>query len=180
VVKRKPAPTPPTGTTERGGRAESGERSSVKSQTRQTSIERRARGSEITIRGRSRSHVRVSSGSREDIVLKRRRAHGVVVYNDEPERRVIIKKRRHPSITVGETSRIVTRSHGGGDVNIRTSVRSRETTSGSATTVNRSQSSATSKGSLSGGKARGAAASQSGGNATGGNARGTTGQAPTR
>jgi hypothetical protein len=112
----------------------------------------------------------------------------VVVYNDEPERHVIIKKRRHPSIAVvGETDRIVTRRHGGSDINVRTSVHSK-TTSGSATTVNRSQSSAsgTSKGSLhsqSSSQTRGAASGQTGGNAgnaPGGNARTTTGQGTSR
>jgi hypothetical protein len=128
----------------------------------------------------------VTAGNREDIILKRKRAHGVIVYNDEPERRVIIKKRRHPSIAVvGETSRIVTRSHGGGDIRVRTSVRSRETTSGSAATVKRSQGSvsAASRGSLhseSSGQTQGAAASGNPGNAAAGNSRTTTGQGPNR
>jgi hypothetical protein len=93
-------------------------------------------GSETTIRGHPQTRVGVSSDRREDIVLRRKRAHGVVVYNDEPERHVIIKKRRHPSISVvGETDRIITRRHGGGDINVRTSVRS-QTTSGSVTARN--------------------------------------------
>ena len=157
-----------------GGHADNSGRTGVRSESSHTKVGVRS-GSETTIRGRSQTRVGVSSGSREDIVLRRKRAHGVVVYNDEPERHVIIKKRRHPSIAVaGEKDRIITRRHGGGgDINVRTSVRS-HTTSGSATLVNRSQSSASerSKGSLhsqSSGQTRGAGQS-------GGNARTTTGQ----
>jgi hypothetical protein len=136
----------------------------------------------------------VSSGSREDredIILNRKRAHGAVVYNDEPESHVVIHKRkrvhgvvvsedepeshviikkRHPAAAaVGETSRTVTRSHEGGEVNVRAGVRSRETTTGSATTINRSQSSSsgTSSGSQSGGRSGGNASKRPGGNAPG-------------
>jgi hypothetical protein len=166
-----------------GGRADIGGRSGVKSETTRTRVGVRS-GGETTIRGRSQVRVGVSSGGREDIVLRRKRAHGVVVYNDEPERRLIIKKRRHPSVAiVGEESRSVVRSRGGGDINVRTSVRSRATTSGSATTVNRSQSSASGTSRAGARTQSGGQANQSGGkagNAPGGNARSTTGQGPSR
>jgi hypothetical protein len=147
-----------------GGHTDTVKRTGVRSETTHVSLGLGSK-SETRIHGRSQTRLGLSSGSREDIVLRRKRANGVVVYNDEPERHVIIKKRRHPSIAIGETSRIVTRRHGAGDINIRTSVRSRETTGASAITVNRGQSSA-SKGSLrsqSTGQAHGSA----GGNASG-------------
>jgi hypothetical protein len=147
-----------------GGHADNSGRTGVRSESSHTKVGVGS-GSETTIRGRSQTRVGVSSGSREDIVLRRKRAPGVVVYNDELERHVIIKKRRHPSIAVaGEKDRIITRRHGGGgDINVRTSVRS-QTKSGSANPVNRGQSSASEK-SKGSGPTRGAAASQSGGNA---------------
>jgi hypothetical protein len=112
----------------------------------------------------------------EDIVLKRKRAHGVITFNDEPRRRVVIKKRQ-PDFAI-ETTR-TTRSRLGGEVNVRTGIRSHETT-GSSTTINRSESSSASssrgsRGMQSGGQARGNAGGRSGGNATG-----TTGQGNSR
>jgi hypothetical protein len=133
---------------------------------------------ETAIRGPSQTHVGIASGSREDIILKRKRAHGVIVSNDEPAQHVIIKKRRQPSLAVvGEIGRTVTRRHVGSDVNERTGVRSRETS-----TVNRRESSVsgTSRGSLhsqSSGQTRGTG---SGGNQGAGNAGSTTGQGNSR
>jgi len=154
------------------------------------------KSSETTVGGHSQTRIGVNSGSREDIVIKRKRAHGVVTFNDEPRRRVVIKrrhpdvitfndeprrrvviKRRVPDVAI-ETSR-TTRSRVGGEVNVRTGIRSHETT-GSSTTINRSESSSASssrgsRGMQSGGQARGNAGGRSGGNATG-----TTGQGNTR
>jgi hypothetical protein len=158
------------------GHAENSERTGAKSETTHRSVGIRST--------RLQTRVGVSSGSREDIVFRRKRAHGVVVYDDEPVHRVIIKKRRNPNVAiVGETSRIVTRSHVGSGVNVSTSVHGHETTSWSATTVNRSESSAsgTSRGSLhsqSGGQTR--ATGGSAGSTSGGNSRSTTGQGTSR
>jgi hypothetical protein len=160
-----------------GERSEnSGRSAGVRSGRSQSSVGIRTKSSETTVGGRSQTRIGVSSGIREDIVVKRKRAHGVITFNDEPRRRVVIKKRR-PEFAI-ETSR-TTRSRLGGEVNIRTGIRSHETT-GSAITINRSESSSASssrgsRGMQSGGQARGNTGGRSGGNATG-----TTGQGNAR
>ena len=65
------------------GRAEDRERSGVRPETNKTSA-----NSETTIRGRSQTHVAVSSGRHEDedIVLKRKRAHREVTEPKVPVR----------------------------------------------------------------------------------------------
>jgi hypothetical protein len=148
----------------------------VRSGRSQSSVGIRTKSSETAVGGRSQTRIGVSSGGREDIEVRRKRAHGVITFNDEPRRRVVIK-RRQPDVAI-ETSR-TTRSRLGGDVNVRTGIRSHETT-GSSTTINRSESSSTSssrgsRGMQSGGQARGNAGGRSGGNATG-----TTGQGNSR
>jgi hypothetical protein len=139
-----------------------------------------AKSREATIRGRSQTRFGVSSGSREDVVIKRKRAHGVVALNDEPRRHVVIK-RRHPgvAITTGEASRTTVRNRVGRDVNVRAGVRSRETT-GSSIEINRGQISSSSS-------LRGSSDSKSGnetrsnaGDHSRGNARSTTGQGSNR
>src|SRR3979490_2910634 len=75
-------------------RSESPGRSAGESERSQSSVGARAKSRETTIHGRSQTRIGVSSGSSEDIVLKRKRVHGVVAFNDEPRRRVVIKRRQ--------------------------------------------------------------------------------------
>jgi hypothetical protein len=103
-----------------------------------------------TVRERSRTRVSVYSGGREDVIVHRRRPHGMIVYNDEPSTRLIVRhhrprnfvmyndeprrrtvvNERRPGVTISE--RTMTRSRAGGEINVRAGERSRETTSGSA------------------------------------------------
>jgi len=169
-----------------GERSESSGRSAgVRSERSQTSVGIRSKTNETTIGGRSQTRIGLSSGGREDIILKRKRAHGVIAFNDEPRRRVVIK-RRHPDFVISETSRTA-RSRLGGEADVRVGIRSHETT-GSSTKINRSESlssssSRSSRGGQPGGQARGTAGGRSGGNAgttgSGGNA-GATGPGSNR
>jgi hypothetical protein len=171
-----------------GGHAQNG--AGMKSEKTETTA-RIGSTSNTTVRERSRTRVGVYSGGREDVILHRRRPHGMVVYNDEPSSRVIVRHRRphdfvmynneprrrvviqekRPGIAVNE--RTVTRSRAGGEINVRAGERSREVTTGSASKTGPSQGSSASKqpsGSQVGGEAR-----APGGNA--GKQPSTTGQA---
>jgi hypothetical protein len=92
----------------------------------------------------------VNSGSREDIYIKHKRAHGVALLNYEPRRHVglkrkhaygvavindeprhhIVMKRRYPSaaVTTGKTTSTTIKSRTGGDENVHAGVRSRALT----------------------------------------------------
>src|SRR5215831_1354852 len=156
-----------------------------------------AKSRKATVRGRSSIRVGVSSESREKVMMRHKRAHGVARLNEEAGRDIVIKHkrphrvaalgyeprrhivihrihRRHPgvAVTTGETTRTTVRSRMGSDVKVRTGMRSRETT-GSATMIHRGQSSSSKgpSGSQSGKPARGSA-----GNKSGGSSSTTTGQ----
>jgi hypothetical protein len=80
-----------------GGRAQnSGERAQngegLKSET---NAKIGSNGNTTTTRERSRSHVSVNSGGREDVILHRKRPHGTIVYDDEPSSRLIVRHRPH-------------------------------------------------------------------------------------
>src|SRR3979490_1849546 len=79
-------------------RSESPGRSAGESERSQSSVGARAKSRETTIHGRSQTRIGVSSGSSEDIVVKRKR-YGVVAFNDEPRRRGVIK-RRQPGVAI--------------------------------------------------------------------------------
>ncbi len=170
------------------GRAESsGQSAGVRSESSQTSVGGGAKNRGATIRSRSQTRIGMNSGTREEILLKRKRAHGAVVFNQEPRHRMVMHhvviKRRQPGVAVtGETSGTTVRSRVGGETNVRAGVHARETT-GSSTTINRSQSSrsqSSSSSSLKGssgsqsGQTRGSAGNQPGGNPS------TTGQGSNR
>jgi hypothetical protein len=131
-----------------GGRAQNG--AGLKSEKTEIKAKIGSNGNTTTVRERSRIHVSVYSGGREDMVPHRKRArgmiayndepssrlivrhhrpHGFVTYNDEPRRRIVVKE-RHPGVSISE--RTVTRSRGGGEINVRVGERSRETMSRSA------------------------------------------------
>jgi hypothetical protein len=167
-----------------GGRAQND--IGLKSEKTETSTKVGSNSGGATIRERSRTRVSVYSGGREDVIVHRRRPHGMIVYNDEiirhrphgyvtyndePRRRIVVKE-RHPGVSV--TERTVTRSRMGADINVRGGERSREvTTTGSASRISPSQGSNPS---------RQSSGSQAGAeHAPGGNAGkppSTTGQAP--
>ncbi len=165
-----------------GGRAQND--AGLKSGKTETHVKIGANGGGATIRERSRTHVSVYSGGREDVILHRRRPHGMIVYNDEvvrhrphgyvtyndePRRRFVVKE-RHPGVSVSE--RTVTRSRMGAEINVRGGERSRETT-GSASRMSPSQGSTASK--PSSGSQAGAETHAPSGNA--GKQPSTTGQA---
>jgi hypothetical protein len=148
-------------------------------------------GNATTVRERSRTRVSAYSSGRDDVILHRRRPHGMIVYNDQPSSRLIVRHRRphdfvmynneprrhvvvnerRPGVTISE--RTATRNRSGGEINVRTGERSREVTTGSASRTGPSQGSSASKqspGSQAGGEVR-----ASGGNA--GKQPSTTGQA---
>jgi hypothetical protein len=165
-----------------GGRAQND--AGLKSEKTETSVKIGSNGGGTTIRDRSRTHVTVYSGGREDVILHRRRPHGMIVYNDdiirhrphgyvtydnEPRRRIVVNERR-PGISVSE--RTVTRTRMGADINVRGGERSRQTT-GSASRMSPSQGSNAPK--PSSGSQAGAETHAPGGNA--GKQPSTTGQA---
>jgi hypothetical protein len=75
------------------------------------------------------------------LIVRHHRPHSFVMYNDEPRRRTVINERR-PGVTISE--RTVTRSRAGGELNVRTGERSRETMSGSASKTSPGQGAASS------------------------------------
>ncbi len=143
-----------------GGRAQNG--AGPKSEKTEINAKIGSNGNTTTVRERSRTHVGVYSGGREDVILHRKRPHGVIVYNDEPSSRLIVRhhgphgfvtyndeprrrivvKERHPGVAISE--RTVTHSRAGGEINVRAGERSRETTSRSANRMSPSQGSASS------------------------------------
>ena len=118
-----------------GGRAWNG--AGLKSEKSETSVKIGSTGQAAMVRERSRTRVSVYAGGREDVILHRRRPHGMIVYNDEPSSRLIVRRHRphdfvpynneprrrvvvkehRPGVAIGE--RTVTRSHVGGEINVR-------------------------------------------------------------
>jgi hypothetical protein len=156
-----------------GGRAQNG--AGLKSGKIETSAKIGSNSNAATVRERSRTRVSEYSGGREDVILHRRRPHGMIVYNDEPSSRLIIRHhrphsfvmynnepRRHivvnekrPGMAISE--RTVTRNRVSGEINVRAGERSREATTGSASRIGPNQGSSTSRqssGSQAGGQTR--------------------------
>ena len=164
----------------------------LKSGKTETSAKIGLNNNTTTVRERSRNRVSVYSGGREDVIVHRRRPHGMIVYNDEPSSRLIVRhhrphsfvmyndeprrrtvvNERRPGLAISERS--MTRSRAGGEINVRAGERSRETMAGSAGKSSPSQGSASDA-------SRQSSSSQAGGTrAPGGNAAkqpSTTGQA---
>jgi hypothetical protein len=173
-----------------GGRAQNDV--GLKSGKTETSARIGLNNSATTVRERSRTHVSVYSGGREDVIVHRRRPHGMIVYNDEPSSRLIVRhhrprnfvmyndeqrrrtvvNERRPGVTISE--RTMTRGRAGGEINVRAGERSRETISGSASKMSPGQGAASST-------SKQSSSSQAGGTrAPGGNSAkqpSTTGQA---
>jgi hypothetical protein len=181
----------------RGHAENSGGMSGKSGKSGTAGVQMGARTGGTTIHERSQTRVGLYSGGREDVILHRRRAHGTIVYNDEPSRRVVIRDRRphgvavyndesrrrvtiresRPGVSISE--RTVGRSHLGGEVNIRTGGHSGvSTTTGSATRTNQGQGAtpAPSKGAGTGGSPTGGQAGVTGGNAGKQSGSSTTGQ----
>jgi hypothetical protein len=188
-----PARPPSGGGQMSGGHAENSVGVSGKSGKAGMQIGVRSGGT--TIREPSQTRVGMYSAGREDVILRRRRAHGTIVYNDEPSRHVVIRDRRphgvavyndesrrrvtvresRPSLSISE--RTVGRRHLGGEVDIRTGGRSGvSTTTGSTTRTNQGQGAASSKGAGAGGSQTTGQAGVSGGNTGKQSGSSTTGQ----
>src|SRR5207249_2520731 len=110
----------------------------------QTRLSVRERGaSDVTIKGKRSRHIVALHDQPSAMVIKKKKkfvrygARTRFVASEPEERALIIKKKRHPSIAIrGESSRTTFRTHvGGSNINARASVRTRATTSGSATTT---------------------------------------------
>ena len=122
-------------------------RATIHSRSRiQTRLSVRERGvNNVTIKGKRSRHITALHDQPSAMVIKKKKkfvrygARTRFVASAPEERALIIKKKRHPSIAIrGESSRTTFRSHvGGSNINARASVRTRETTSGSATTMKR-------------------------------------------
>jgi hypothetical protein len=164
----------------------------LKSGKTETSAKIGLNNNTTTVRERSRNRVSVYSGGREDVIVHRRRPHGMIVYNDEPSSRLIVRhhrphsfvmyndeprrrtvvNERRPGVAISERS--MTRSRAGGEINVRAGERSRETMSGSASKMSPGQGAASST-------SKQSSSSQAGGTrAPGGNSAkqpSTTGQA---
>jgi hypothetical protein len=110
-------PDTQSGASAQGSDTQSG--ASAQHKKSQTGVGISAKSREATTRGRTQARIGVKSGSRADVIVKRKRARGVVVLNDEPRRHVVIK-RRHPgvAITTGDTSRTPVRSRVSRDMNV--------------------------------------------------------------
>jgi hypothetical protein len=138
-----------------GGRAQND--GGLKSGKTETSAKIGSNNNATTVREHSRTRVSVYSGGREDVIVHRRRPHGMIVYNDEPSSRLIVRhhrprnfvmyndeprrrtvvNERRPGVTISE--RTMTRSRAGGEINVRSGERSRETMSGSASKMSSGQ-----------------------------------------
>jgi hypothetical protein len=139
-----------------------------------------------TTRERSQTRVGVYFSGREDVILHRRRAHGTIVYNDEPSRHVVMRDRRphgvavyndEPRRRVTISERTVGRTRLGGEVNMRTGGRSGvSTTTGSATRMNQGQGATSSKGAGAGGSQTSGQAGATSGNTAKQSGSSTTGQ----
>jgi hypothetical protein len=134
----------------------------LKSEKTETRAKIGSNNNTTTVRERSRTRVSAYSGGREDVIVHRRRPHGMIVYNDEPSTRLIVRHRRphsfvlyndeprrrtvvnerRPGVTISE--RTMTRSRAGGEINVRAGERSRETISGSASKTSPGQGAASS------------------------------------
>jgi hypothetical protein len=141
-----------------GGRAQNDV--GLKSGKTETGAKIGSNNNATTVRERSRTRVSVYSGGREDVIVHRRRPHGMIVYNDEPSSRLIVRhhrprnfvmyndeprrrtvvNERRPRVAISE--RTMTRSHAGGEINVRAGERSRETMAGSPSKSSPSQGSA--------------------------------------
>jgi hypothetical protein len=102
-------------------------------------------------------------------LIVRHRPYSFVTYNNEPRRRFV--EERHPGVSISERS--MTRSRLGADINVRGGERSREATTGSSSRTNPSQNSNVSR--QSSGSKAGEETRALGGNA--GKQPSTTGQA---
>ena len=173
-----------------GGRAQNDV--GLKSEKTETGAKIGQNSKATTVRERSRTRVSVYSGGREDVIVHRRRPHGMIVYNDEPSSRLIVRhhrprnfvmyndeprhrivvNERRPGVAISE--RTMTRSHAGGEINVRAGERSRETMAGSASKSSPSQGSASNTSRQSSGSQAGETRAP-GGNA--GKQPSTTGQA---
>jgi hypothetical protein len=163
-----------------GSAERSGSSKGARAEKGQTRVGISTKSREASVRGRSATHIRVNSERGEGIIIKRKRAHGIAMLNHEPRRHIVIKK-THPgvAVTTGETTRATVRSHIGSGANVGAGKRSRETT-GSSTTINRSQSSSSSSSKRSSGSQSGNQSRGNAGNQPSGSPNTTTGQGSNR
>ena len=98
-------------------------------------------------------------------------------YAERAVKRTTIVKKRRPGVAVstGTSSRTTIRSRSGGDVNVRGSVRTRETTTGTSSSTSRSSTSGERRSGGGGNEGRGSTTGASGGGQSGQGTGGSTG-----